>query len=217
MENVLSIITVGGIKGGSGKTTIATNLAIMRQMDGKDTLLIDGDEQGSATDFSEVRAEILGKTGYTSIKLSGNSIRSQGLLLSPKYDDVIIDAGGRDTTSQRAALIISNIALIPFNPRSLDIWTLGKVVTLIEECKTVNPSLKVLTFLNKADIAGSDNTEAAEVLKEVKDFLYLETPIRLRKIFANAASNGCSVVEQKPYDKKALEELNALYRHIYDT
>lgn len=45
-------------------------------------------------------------------------------MLSPKYEDVIIDAGGRDTTSQRAALIISDVALIPFNPRSFLIFGL---------------------------------------------------------------------------------------------
>ena len=120
----MSIITIGGIKGGAGKTTIATNLAIMRYLSGHDVLLIDGDDQGSATDFSSVRTEIKGSTGYTSIQLTGSSIRTQGLMLSPKYEDVIIDAGGRDTTSQRAALIISDVVLIPFNPRSFLIFGL---------------------------------------------------------------------------------------------
>lgn len=188
----------------------------MRHLSGHDVLLIDGDDQGSATDFSSVRTEIKGSTGYTSIQLTGSSIRTQGLMLSPKYEDVIIDAGGRDTTSQRAALIISDVVLIPFNPRSFDIWTLGKVVQLIDECKTVNQKLKVITFLNKADALGNDNVEATEALKEIELFTYLNTSIGLRKSFANAASDGCSVVEQKPLDKKAADEIKTLYRHIYD-
>jgi chromosome partitioning protein len=207
---------VGGIKGGAGKTTIATNFAIMRHLDGRDVLLIDGDDQGSATDFSSVRAEIKGSTGYTSIQLNGSAIRDQGLMLAPKYDEIIIDAGGRDTTSQRAALVISDIALIPFNPRSFDIWTLGKVVKLIDECKTVNPKLKVMTFLNKADASGSDNLGAAEALKEINLLTHLDAHIGLRKAFANAASDGCSVVEQKPLDKKAVEEIKTLYKYVYD-
>jgi chromosome partitioning protein len=215
-ENILSIITIGGIKGGTGKTTLATNLAIIRNLEEKEVLLIDGDEQGSSTDFSSVRAEVRGSTGYTSIQLTGSAIRTQGLLLASKYQDIIIDAGGRDTSSQRAALIISNIVLIPFNPRSFDIWTLGKVVKLIDECKSVNPELKAFVFLNKADATGNDNCEAAEALKEVKIFNYLNTAIGLRKAFANAASNGASVVEQKPADKKAVDEIQALYRCLYD-
>ena len=213
----MSIITIGGIKGGTGKTTIATNFIIMRYLNNKDVLLIDGDDQGSATDFSSVRTETQGATGYTSIQLTGSAIRSQGLMLSTKYEDIIIDAGGRDTTSQRAALTISDITLIPFNPRSFDIWTLGKVVNLVEECKIVNPKLKIITFLNKADATGNDNSEAAEALKEVKLFTYLDTPVGLRKAFANAASDGCSVVEQKPVDKKAVDEISTLYRHIFYT
>ena len=100
--------------------------------------------------------------------------------------------------------------------RSFDIWTLGKVVKLIKECKTVNPKLKVITFLNKADPIGHDNSEAAEALKEVELFTYINTPLGSRKAFANAASDGCSIVEQKPLDKKAVEEIKTLYRHIYD-
>jgi chromosome partitioning protein len=209
------IITIGGIKGGAGKTTIATNFAVMRHLEGRDVLLVDGDDQGSSSDFSSVRSEIHGSTGYTSIKLSGTQIRTQGLMLSPKYDDIFIDVGGRDTTSQRAALIISDIALIPFIPRSFDIWTLGHLVKLIDECKTVNNKLKIITFLNRADASGSDNNEAAEALKEIETFKYIDASLGNRKVFGNAASNGQAVVEQKPIDKKAMEELKNLYENIF--
>ena len=53
------IIVVGGIKGGSGKTTVATNLAVIRSAEGKDVLLIDSDDQETATDFTVLRNERL--------------------------------------------------------------------------------------------------------------------------------------------------------------
>lgn len=43
------ILTVGNIKGGVGKTTLAVNLAIIRANAGRDVLLVDGDEQGTVT------------------------------------------------------------------------------------------------------------------------------------------------------------------------
>lgn len=49
------ILVCGGIKGGSGKTTMATNLAAMRAGAGKDVLLVDADEQESATIFTAIR------------------------------------------------------------------------------------------------------------------------------------------------------------------
>ena len=102
------IIVVGGIKGGSGKTTVAANLAVIRSSKSKDVLLNDADDQGTATDFTVLRNEQLIKgADYTSIKLSGSAVRTEVLRLSDKFKDIIIDTGGRDTISQRAALSVA--------------------------------------------------------------------------------------------------------------
>ena len=99
------IITVGGIKGGSGKTTIATNLTVQRAAEGRDVLLVDADDQETASDFTMLRNDKLETgAGFTSIKLTGPAVRTEVRRLADKYDDIIIDTGGRDTTSQRAAL-----------------------------------------------------------------------------------------------------------------
>ena len=71
------IVTVGNTKGGVGKTTIAINLTILRAAAGEDVLLVDGDEQGSATLFSQLRAEQVGSCGYTAVELHGAAVRTQ--------------------------------------------------------------------------------------------------------------------------------------------
>ena len=50
------ILTVGNTKGGVGKTTLAVNLTVALAIAGLDVLLIDGDEQGTATAFTELRS-----------------------------------------------------------------------------------------------------------------------------------------------------------------
>ena len=110
------IVVCGGIKGGVGKTTLATNLAVIRAAQGRDVLLVDADEQGTASDFTVVRNETYserGGAGYTSIKLHGGAVRTEILRLSPKYDDVVVDVGGRDTAGQRAALSIADVYIRP--------------------------------------------------------------------------------------------------------
>lgn len=210
------IFTTGGIKGGSGKTTFATNLTIYLSSKGRDVLFVDADDQASAHTFS-IQREVAtnGNKGYTAIRQSDKEVRSEVLKLAIKFDDVIIDTGGRDTTSQRAALSITDVYLVPFYPRSLDVWTLEKVENLIADMQIVNPKLKAFSFINRADSQGADNRDVAELLKESQIITYLDTPLVQRKIFANAISYGLGIFEMKPKDKKATDEFNALYEALF--
>ncbi len=211
------IILAGGIKGGSGKTTIATHLAIIRSQQGKDVLLIDADDQETSSDFTVLRNEKMGgNAGYTCIKLTGSAVRTEVLRLSTKYDDIIIDTGGRDTTSQRAAISIAHKMIIPFIPRSFDIWTIEKVSALVEEMQQANPTIQPCTFLNRVDARGIDNKEAEDILKENSIIKFMDTPIGTRKAFGNAAAQGLSVTELKPQDEKASVEIMTLYKYIFD-
>jgi chromosome partitioning protein len=210
------ILVAGGTKGGSGKTTIATTLAIMRADEGRDVLLIDADDQETASDFTILRNERRPEgAGYTSIKLTGSAVRTETQRLAGKYGDVIIDTGGRDTASQRAALTVATVLLVPCLPRSFDIWTLEKVAQLVQDIRSVNPALRAYTFLNRADPAGLDNEEAAEVLREASELVFLETPIIARKAFGKAAAQGLAVTELKPPDEKAIQEMQALFDAVF--
>jgi chromosome partitioning protein len=209
------IYTIGGIKGGSGKTTIATNLAILLASKGKDVLLVDADDQESATDFTTFRNQALqGKLDYTAVKITGSDLNSQVKRLSEKYDHIVIDVGGRDTVSQRSALTVSHVALFPFVARSFDIWTLNKVNTLLNEVLPFNPQLLPLTFINKADARGNYKDDAAELLRSSDKLVFLDTPIGNRVTFGHAAAEGLSVIELKPVDKTAVAELTALFEGI---
>ena len=190
------ILVVGGIKGGSGKTTVATNLSVIRAAEGHDVLLIDADDQETASDFTALRTERSENgPGYTSIQLAGAAVRTQTVRLKDKYEDIIIDTGGRDTTSQRAALSVADILLVPFVPRSFDVWTLEKVGHLVNEMRPANPSLRAYTFLNRADPRGQDNEEAAQLLKETDALFFTGMSLGYRKAFSNAAAQGLAVTE----------------------
>ena len=111
------ILTVGNVKGGVGKTTLAINLAIARARAGMDVLLIDGDAQATALDFTTLRTEQTDRSDYTVVQLSGAAVRAQVRQLAPKYGEIIIDPGARDTGSFRAALTVSDLLLVPIQPR----------------------------------------------------------------------------------------------------
>lgn len=210
------IVVVGGIKGGTGKTTIATNLAVLRSASGKKVLLVDGDEQKSTTIWSNQRDVSNIKTDWATLPLGGKALRSQLERMKPDYDDIIIDVGGRETTSLRAAISIADIFLIPFKPRSLDIWTLTDVRSLIGEMKPANPTLRTYAFINMADASGSDNEGTLSILQECDEIKCLDTKIGCRKSFGNASTDGLAVSEMKIADKKAIQEMQELYDFIYN-
>jgi chromosome partitioning protein len=215
------IITVGGTKGGSGKSTVAVNLASIAAGEGADVLLVNADDQDTASDFTAVRKEDHpAAPAYTCVKLAGANVRTEVQKISPKYDFVIIDAGGRDTTSQRAALSVSDILLIPCVPRSFDIWALDQTAAIVEEMRATNPKLEAYAFLNKADPEGQ-GTDNAETVKEIKKrpaLKLLNAAIGNRKAFANAAAQGLSVTELKGNirNPNAIGEIMTLYKRFFN-
>ena len=208
------ILTIGGIKGGSGKSLTATNLTVMKALKGSKILLIDGDEQGTVGDWVDHRNSLGIKTTWTTIRLKANAIRTEVLKLANDYDDIIIDCGGRDTASLRAALTVSDVFLVPFQPKSFDIWTTEKVSLLISEAKSFNEKLHSFAFINCADARGRDNDAAKKIIGKSAGLDLLPITVGLRKAFSNATSEGLSVVEMKK-DEKAIGEIRRLYTAVF--
>lgn len=150
------------------------------------------------------------EAGYTAVALTGAALRSQVRQLASKYDDIIIDVGGRDTGSLRAALTVADTLLVPVQPRSFDVWALDQVSALVAEAREINEGLRAVAVLNGADAQGADNEAALEMIGDIDGIEALPTSIVRRKAFPNAAAEGRAVIEQSPRDAKAVDELTAL-------
>lgn len=209
------ILVIGGIKGGPGKTTLATNLAVMRSNAGYKVLLVDADEQRSTTTFARQRDTFGIETNWATIQLIGRGVHSQLKKLKSDYDDIIVDAGGRETEAQQSALLVADVFLMPFNPAAFDVWTVPDVRDLIRNSRIPNEKLKSYAIINRADPKGSDNDDAISMLSEYDEFETLPFTIGNRKIFRSAVSEGLAVVEMKVPDKKANAELSQLYNKLY--
>ena len=123
------IVTVGNTKGGVGKTTLALNFAIARAIAGRDVWLIDGDRQGTAQTAITIRSEAGRQPLIACAQYADEStLRAQVQQVGPKFEDIVIDAGGRDSTALRAALVLSDVLVVPFAPRSLDVWALADIL-----------------------------------------------------------------------------------------
>ena len=132
-----------------------------------------------------------------------------------KYQDIIIDAGGRDSTALRAALTLSDVLVIPFQPRSFDLWAMQDVLNLVNEANSMRDGLKVYAVLDQADSQGVDNSEAVQVVCGLEGVELLLAALGRRKAFASAAGAGLSVLEVSPKNQKACSELSTLIDLIF--
>jgi chromosome partitioning protein len=210
------IIVVGGIKGGAGKSTIAVNLAVARAGKHK-VLLADGDQQQTTTKWLRQRdAEYPSRSpNLDFLRVSGKSAREDLAKSAVKYEDTIVDVGGMDSTTQRAALTVADLLLIPVQPRSADLWALEEICTVISDILTINPDLKNGAFINRAFAKGSDNDDAMQLIDESDIINLIPLKIGDRKAFSNSFGEGLTVPEIQPVDRKAVEELQSLYLHCF--
>lgn len=222
------IILVGGEKGGTGKTTVATNLAQIHASAGNDVLLLDMDKQESATAWMERRSEnedivspaCMAKHSKSQ-KLAKGSLVSYLLKelrqLTEKYDTIVIDSGGRDSIEFRAALSIANKLYTPIKASQADIDTLAHLNdVLLEEIKISNPDLESFVFINQAstNIRSSRALETRKVLLDDYENLQLsETTISERDSFIHALGMGLGISELK--DDKAKREMTKLYNEVF--
>ena len=90
-----------------------------------------------------VRAEAAGTPGLVGAQYhDGAVLLAQVQRQAGKYETVVIDAGGRDSSALRAALFPSEVLIVPFLPRSVDVWALADIAGLVEEANEVREGLR---------------------------------------------------------------------------
>lgn len=212
------ITLIGSEKGGTGKTTIATNLAVMRAHEGRDVLLVDGDPQGSATNWASVRGDR--PPPITCVSKTGPKAGLDIARLRDKFDDIIVDAGGRDSVELRSVMVIADQLVIPVKPSQFDVWTLSTMEQLTLDAQARgNEHLAPIVCLNMVSTNPGLKHEAEEVADYLKDFptlalfphyLYERVPYR------RGARQGGGVIEVSDSDtKKATSELQHLYDFLF--
>jgi len=215
------ILLCGAEKGGVGKSTVAVNMAAMAARKGRDVLLVDADKQLSSSMWAALRKglndEELPKV--TTIQLSGKNLHQEVKALVPKFQDVVIDAGGRDSVELRAALLVADRLLVPVRPSQFDLWSLTTVDRLVNDARVINPDLAVFVVLNFASTNPSvkEAEEAREFIEsEFPDMTLTKAVLSERIAYRRASGAGKSVPEFEAASYAA-HEVRTLFKEIFNS
>lgn len=213
----MKIVLIGGEKGGTGKTTIATNLAAMRAAKNIDTLLVDTDRQSSGSMWAHSRNSNPKLKRVSCVQIFGENVADELTDLKERYKSIIVDAGGRDSIELRSAMVVADILVVPVQASQYDLWTLSTLEKLYKQVRSINKNLKLYILLSRAPTNPSvkDLEDAKELVGEFKEFKLLNSVISDRTIFRRAASNGMGIFEYEPKNPKAEEEVLSLYNEIF--
>ena len=209
---------VGGIKGGSGKTTIATNLAGMASISGREVIFIDSDKQKSASHWSNTRNKNENNKRFPCVQKQGSELCYEIDAFREKYDTIIIDAGGTDNEEFRSSLLAVDLICIPCLPSQFDLWTVNDLDFLIGKAKIMNSKLKAFIVINKAPTNPSINevNETKKIIEEskLKNIILSDIVIFDRIIFRNSARQGLCAEEIEKSNDKGVIEMKNLFKLI---
>jgi len=207
------IILFGGRKGGPGKTTMLTNIAVyLKSTMKKEVIIVDADHQSTATRWAQDRIE--NNFEPISTLQATDNIKENLEDLSHKYDYVLVDTAGRDSREQRTAMIVADILVIPVRPSQFDLDTLPEVIKIYAEAKDFNEKLKGYVVLSMCPTHPlvREKEEAMEYIKEYPELKLLNSYTCDRKIYRDVASMGQGVLEGG--NEKAKTEITNIVKEI---
>jgi len=183
------VITIAQQKGGSGKTTLAVNLAVALGRMGRTVALLDTDPQGSLGRWFLMRRERLGDPGMDMSTASAWGVSYECEKLRKTHDFVIVDTPPKVDADLRPALREADLVLVPVAASHVDLWATEGVLDL-----AARERKRVTIVLNRTK-AGTRLGEEVALAAAGLQAQVAGARLGHRVVFAETLGNGLGVQE----------------------
>jgi chromosome partitioning protein len=212
-------ISVFNEKGGSGKTTTSINLAFELGQK-NNVLLIDLDPQGSSIDWAgQASDEDMFPATVTQLHKLGHKVAHEIKKQSPLYDYIIIDCPpSKEQKAPLAAMLISDLVIVPHSPAILDFWATESALELIDQVRIQNPELKTLLLGCRVDqntnMSKNVSSAVIEAAESDENNYVLETTLSNLVTYKEGVATGTGVTKTPNANPKAVKEVQSLVKEI---
>jgi chromosome partitioning protein len=206
------LTVVGNLKGGTGKSTVAFNLAVWLAHDKAGVMAFDLDPQCTLVDVCDVRSE----DGYEPVfKVSTNLDELKTLASdATNKQPIIVDMSASNMPAMEKAISLADRILIPVQPSQADIWSTQRFLKIVKDNINSENKPEVLGFINRADthIGIRETDEAEQALQMMQGIKAIDIRLYQRTAYRRSFSEGLGVFELDPMGKasKEMKKLAAL-------
>lgn len=199
------VISFTNQKGGSGKTTLSANLAVLWSNSGYKVAVIDADAQNSLTYWLEARKKYYGEDdiGITSYNFDVRNLKEEIKQIKSKYNFIIIDSPPSITFNTIQIIKASDRVFVPVQPSPLDLMATVPFLNLVKQEKK-NP----IIFLNRV-MPRARLTDAMILRLRYAGAKIARSRISSKVLFAETFSVGRGVIDISVTSDAAKEIINA--------
>ena len=199
----MNVFVFASHKGGSGKTTLAANLAVCaeRHHPGQ-AALMDTDPQGSLAAWRNVRGPAT--PAFINGEADGDLLDQLAALETAGCRHVFIDTPPRVNAAVRVAIRAATLVIVPCRPSFLDIAAIGDTVDLVRSAHKAG-----LLVLNGTQRASRVHDAAVAALEGTGEDIPLSGFVLGQRVdFAASMITGATVLEFAPRSRAAAEVIN---------
>jgi chromosome partitioning protein len=176
-------------------------------------LVIDADPQGSAVQWSGLAPE--DRPFPVSVIMVGGDLAREVDRFREDYDYILIDCPpSLETERANKAMLASDQVLIPVLPSPVDLWASMRLAELVESIRQQRPQLEARFVINQLEPRSALSRAMQSALEEF-DIPALESNIRRRAVYRNAAMEGRSVFCLGKQGETARAEITNLIGEVF--